>query len=56
MMNKPLGLILAGGLARRMGGGDKGLIEVGGETILDRVLSRMRPQCSRMIINANGDP
>jgi molybdopterin-guanine dinucleotide biosynthesis protein A len=56
MTNKPLGLILAGGLARRMGGGDKGLIEIGGQTILDRALSRMKPQCSRMIINANGDP
>lgn len=56
MKSKPLGLILAGGLARRMGGGDKGLIAVGGETILDRALSRMKPQCARMIINANGDP
>jgi len=56
MTSKPLGLILAGGLARRMGGGDKGLIKIGGETILDRALSRMKPQCSRMIINANGDP
>lgn len=56
MTSKPLGLILAGGLARRMGGGDKGLIKIGSETILDRALSRMKPQCSRMIINANGDP
>lgn len=56
MTSKPLGLILAGGLARRMGGGDKGLIKIGGETILDRAHSRMKPQCSRMIINANGDP
>ena len=55
MTNKPLGLVLAGGLARRMGGGDKSLIEIGGVTILERVLSRMKPQCSRMIINANGD-
>jgi molybdenum cofactor guanylyltransferase len=56
MKSKPLGLILAGGLARRMGGGDKGLIAVGGETILGRALSRMKPQCIRMVINANGDP
>lgn len=56
MTNKPLGLILAGGLARRMGGGDKGLIKIGDETIIDRVLSRMKPQCSQMIVNANGDP
>lgn len=52
----PLGLILAGGLARRMGGGDKGLIRIGGQTILDRVISRLTLQCSRLVINANGDP
>lgn len=56
MTSKPLGLILAGGLARRMGGGDKGLIRIGSETILDRALSRMKPQCSQIIVNANGDP
>jgi molybdopterin-guanine dinucleotide biosynthesis protein A len=50
-----LGLILAGGLARRMGGGDKARIRIGGVTILDRVLARMKPQCSALIINANGD-
>ena len=50
------GLMLAGGLARRMGGGDKPLIRIGGETILDRVLSRLGPQCAGLIINANGDP
>lgn len=50
------GLVLAGGLARRMGGGDKGLIRIGGETILDRALARLRPQCAGAIINANGDP
>src|SRR5688572_30700108 len=51
-----LGLILAGGLARRMGGGDKPLKTIGGVTILDRVLARLRPQCSALLINANGDP
>lgn len=51
-----LGLILAGGLARRMGGGDKARIRIGGATILERVLDRLKPQCSRLIINANGDP
>jgi molybdopterin-guanine dinucleotide biosynthesis protein A len=51
-----LGLILAGGLARRMGGGDKIMLEVGGRKILDRVLERMRPQCADIILNANGDP
>ena len=53
---RPLGLILAGGLARRMGGGDKARIRIGGQTILDRVLATMTPQCPRLIINANGDP
>jgi molybdopterin-guanine dinucleotide biosynthesis protein A len=51
-----LGLVLAGGLARRMGGGDKALIEIGGRTILDRVLETMAPQCDGIILNANGDP
>ena len=51
-----LGLVLAGGLARRMGGGDKPLKTIGGVTILDRVLSRLGPQCRSMILNANGDP
>ena len=50
------GLVLAGGLARRMGGGDKGLIRIGRETILERALARIGPQCAGIIINANGDP
>jgi molybdopterin-guanine dinucleotide biosynthesis protein A len=56
MTTETLGLILAGGLARRMGGGDKPLTMIGGVTILDRVLSRLKPQCTALIINANGDP
>ena len=51
-----LGLVLAGGLARRMGGGDKARIKIGGSTILQRVLACLSPQCGRVIINANGDP
>jgi molybdopterin-guanine dinucleotide biosynthesis protein A len=51
-----LGLVLAGGLARRMGGGDKPLKTIGGVTILDRVLERLRPQCTSIVLNANGDP
>jgi molybdopterin-guanine dinucleotide biosynthesis protein A len=50
------GLILAGGLARRMGGGDKAKIEIGGVTILDRVLATLSGQCAGLVINANGDP
>jgi molybdopterin-guanine dinucleotide biosynthesis protein A len=51
-----LGLILAGGLARRMGGGDKPRTSIGGQSILLRVIERMTPQCTRLILNANGDP
>ena len=50
------GLILAGGLARRMGGGDKAKIEIGGVSILDRVLATLSGQCVGLAINANGDP
>src|SRR5262249_60965427 len=52
----PPGLVLAGGLARRMGGGDKTRIRIGGKTILERVLARFKPQCTAVILNANGDP
>jgi molybdopterin-guanine dinucleotide biosynthesis protein A len=51
-----LGVLLAGGLARRMGGGDKPMKTVGGRTILDRVVERLSPQCDGLIVNANGDP
>jgi len=51
-----LGLVLAGGLARRMGGGDKARIRIGDKTILQRVLACVGPQCTRLILNANGDP
>ena len=51
-----LGLVLAGGLARRMGGGDKPLTKIGGVTILSRAIARLKPQCARMLLNANGDP
>jgi len=52
----PLGLVLAGGLARRMGGGDKARIRIAGKTILERVLACLKPQCAAIILNANGDP
>ncbi len=51
-----LGLVLAGGLARRMGGGDKARIKIGKSTIIDRVLATLSGQCTDIIINANGDP
>lgn len=49
------GVILAGGLSRRMGGGDKGLLDLGGATMLGRVIDRLRPQVGALVINANGD-
>ena len=51
-----LGALLAGGLARRMGGGDKGLRAVGGRSILARIAERLAPQCAGLVLNANGDP
>ncbi|MGE0237374.1 MAG: molybdenum cofactor guanylyltransferase MobA [Parvibaculaceae bacterium] len=51
-----VGVILAGGLARRMGGGDKPMREIGGRTILDHVVERLAPQCDVLVLNANGDP
>ena len=51
-----LGAILAGGLARRLGGGDKTLRMVGGRTVLDRLVDRVAPQVTRLIVNANDDP
>lgn len=53
--NSVAGLILAGGLSRRMGGGDKPLISVGGQSLLERVIDRLRPQVGQMVLNANGD-
>ena len=50
------GVLLAGGLARRMGGGDKPMRQIGGRTILERVIARLQPQCDGLILNANGDP
>lgn len=51
-----LGLLLAGGLARRMGGGDKPLRTIAGRTILAHVVERLSPQCDGLLLNANGDP
>ncbi len=50
------GVLLAGGLARRMGGGDKPMRTIAGRTILERVIARLSPQCEGLILNANGDP
>ncbi|MFD9901234.1 molybdenum cofactor guanylyltransferase MobA [Mesorhizobium sp. NPDC059025] len=50
------GVILAGGLSSRMGGGDKGLLSLGDQSILDRVTARFAPQVGSLALNANGDP
>jgi len=55
-VKQPLGVILAGGQATRMGGGDKGLLQLGGRTILRHVIDRLEPQVAGVALNANGDP
>lgn len=55
-MSAPLGVILAGGLATRMGGGDKGLLQLGTSSILHHVIARFEPQVAGLALNANGDP
>lgn len=50
------GVILAGGLSSRMGGGDKGLLSLGGKSVLERVTAQLAPQVGRLALNANGDP
>lgn len=50
-----LGLLLAGGQARRMGGGDKCLRLLAGQTLLEHVIARLRPQVAALVLNANGD-
>ena len=55
-MKPPLGVILAGGQATRMGGGDKGLLRIGGDTLMGHVIARLDPQVANLAINANGDP
>lgn len=51
-----IGILLAGGRARRMGGGDKCLRRLAGLTLLDRIIARARPQVAALVLNANGDP
>jgi molybdopterin-guanine dinucleotide biosynthesis protein A len=53
---KVVGLLLAGGQSRRMGGGDKALRLLGGVPLLERVIERLRPQVDTLVLNANGDP
>ncbi len=53
---KTVGLLLAGGQSRRMGGGDKALRPLAGVALLDRAIARLRPQVDALVLNANGDP
>ena len=54
-MKQPLGVILAGGQSRRMGGGDKSLLPLGNGCLLDHVIDRIEPQVAGLCLNANGD-
>ena len=53
-MNMPLGVILAGGQARRMGGGDKGRLMLGKTSLFERAIERLQNQVSGIALNANG--
>lgn len=55
-MTQVPGLILAGGQARRMGGGDKALLRVAGRHLIEHVIDRLGPQCAPLVLSANGDP
>ena len=50
------GLLLAGGQSRRMGGGDKCLMELGGQTLLRRLIATAAPQVAPLVLNTNSDP
>lgn len=54
-INSITGVVLAGGLAKRMGGGDKCLLPLGGKTLLQRTIDRAKPQVDQLILNANGN-
>lgn len=56
-MSAPIaGLVLAGGLSRRMGGGDKSLRSLGGRPMIAHVIDRLAPQVDWLALNANSDP
>ena len=56
MIADAVGVILAGGQGRRMGGADKALVSLGGTTLIERAIARASVQVADLIINANGDP
>lgn len=51
-----VGVIIAGGQGRRLGGVDKSFVELGGQSLLARTIARFGPQVSRLVLSANGDP
>ncbi len=55
-MGLTIGILLAGGRSSRIGGGDKCLRLLGGQSLLARAIARARPQVDELILNANGDP
>ncbi|WP_018138155.1 MULTISPECIES: molybdenum cofactor guanylyltransferase MobA [unclassified Thioalkalivibrio] len=54
-MHPPLGLVLAGGQGRRMGGRNKGWVEYQGRPLVEQVIERLRPQVDSIVISANTD-
>lgn len=52
---KECAVILAGGQARRMGGGDKGRLMLGNQSLIQRVINQITPQVETVVLNANGD-
>lgn len=54
-MTLPHGIILAGGQATRMGGGDKCLLPLGDSRVIDHVIKRFAPQVAGLALNANGE-
>lgn len=55
-MRQPVGVILAGGQATRMGGGDKGRLVLGDRSLFAHVIGRVAPQVAELALSANGDP
>ncbi len=54
-MKTIIGVLLAGGQSRRFGGGDKCLRPLAGRPLLDHAATRLKPQASKLVLNANGD-
>ena len=51
-----IGAILAGGLARRLAGANKAMLDIGGSTVLTRLIARLSPRVGRIVLNTNGNP